>query len=245
MRTRAIAAFVLLLAPAALTAQLPLPGSRGPGPAQPVPLGKQPTAIRNELAVKRSRLSVEAYPIVNVMNSGLAYYGQSTWASVGTGTHADYRVTRRVAATADITSSFLGGPAVTNTFELGARLHPEQKESKLYPYLDLRIGYLASYNRRETPYFDGSYGQNPAPRGEGARYSTGFGGLFGTGAEYLLTRRWSLMAGAAVMRHQMTAHAFQSGLGSDANYGLTTFRFTLGLRFNPAKLAKPPATIRN
>src|SRR5690348_2468746 len=96
MRTRAALAIVSLLLPAALNAQrIPLPiGHRGP--ARPEPLPPQPAPIANELAYRRLRISVESYPMVSYFAAPTyATNGQAaSWASVGMGSRADYRITR-------------------------------------------------------------------------------------------------------------------------------------------------------
>ena len=123
MRIRAIAAIVVLLVPAALSAQrIPLPIGRRPPRGEPLP----PTAgpIAKEQAYRRWRLSVESYPMVS-------YYQTSafgSWTELGMGTRADYLINRHMSATLDMTSSLIGSPSVVNTAEVGTRLHPEWAE---------------------------------------------------------------------------------------------------------------------
>ena len=141
MRTRAIVAIVLLLVPAALSAQrLPRIGRR-PGPTRPQPLPPQPPEIARELAYKRLRVSFESYPLISYVSvpSYVTGDGTSHWTAFGTGTRVDYRFTRFVSATLDLTSSFAGGPAIMNSAELGTRIHRERTESKAYPFLDVRV----------------------------------------------------------------------------------------------------------
>src|SRR5204863_307481 len=106
-------------------------------------LPPQPPAISNDLGYRRWHLSFETYPIVSYVQAP-GFTGVRTapsWSTLGIGTRADYLVNRNVSATLDLTSSFIGGPVMVNTAELGTRLHPEWAEHKLYPYLDLRVGY--------------------------------------------------------------------------------------------------------
>jgi hypothetical protein len=236
MRIRAAVAIVSLLLPAASSAQrIPLPGTeRHPGRD---PLPRQPAPIANELAYKRWRISVETYPLVSYFQApGFTGLGAaSSWASLGAGTRADYLVNRYVSATLDVTSSFIGGPATVNTAELGTRLHPEWAEHALHPYVDLRVGYIATYNKSlgtiDNGYADpvGTYG--PA-------YSRGFGLIGGGGLEYALTRTWSLTTGASVVRSRMTPHDLSRP--EDRSYTITGFRYMLGVRYNPVTLVRSP-----
>src|SRR5204863_954391 len=97
------------------------------GPGRPADLPPQPEPIAREIAYRRWRLSVESYPMVSRVESpGLSgVRALPAWTTFGTGTRAEYLLMRNVSATLDMTSSFLGGPAITNTVELGTRLHPE------------------------------------------------------------------------------------------------------------------------
>src|SRR5215210_7468516 len=139
MRIRAVVAIVLLLLPAALSAQrIPRSVTGRRGPTRPAPLPPQPGPIARELAYKRSHLSVESYPLISYVQSpGFAADGRTSWSSFGAGTRADYRVTRNISATLDMTSSFLGGPQLTETAEVGARLRPERNERRVYPFMDV------------------------------------------------------------------------------------------------------------
>ena len=142
MRMRALVAIVILLVPAALSAQrIPLPIGRRPVRGEPLP----PTAgpIAKEEAYRRWRLSVESYPMVSWFQTSA--FG--SWASLGGGTRADYLLNRHMSATLDLTSSMIGSPSAVNTAELGTRLHPEWAEHRLYPYADLRVAYIALFTQ--------------------------------------------------------------------------------------------------
>jgi hypothetical protein len=236
MRTRAVVAIVLLLLPVALSAQrIPIRGgARRPRPA---PLPPQPGVIARDLAYKRMRISFESYPMISYIDAPGFVGGRSNWRSLGTGTRADYRLSRFVSATMDVTSSFVGGPAITNTAELGTRLHRERTERRAYPFVDLRVGYMHAY---DSPYQSINDAYIGAQSGSGFGYSSGFGVVGGVGTEYALTRRFSLTAGASVMRNGMTAYN-SSGIGPNrVSYTLTAYRVVLGLRFNPVRLIRPP-----
>lgn len=232
MRTRNLVAIVLLLAPAALSAQrIPLPvGRRGPG--HPEPLPPQPTPIAQQLAYTRSHLSIESYPMVSFIRSpGLGGPGRAgSWASIGAGTHADYRLTRFMAGTVDLTSTFYGGPVVTETAEVGTRFSSARGESRWYPFLDLRLGYIATrpnFGTLADVYVD------PSTQVYYGRYAHGFGGVAGGGVEYALTRMFSLTTSVSALRTNLTMSDYQDPSVSGRRFGLTSLRYTIGLRFNP------------
>jgi hypothetical protein len=232
MRARTLLAAVLVLAPMALSAQrIPLPIGRR-GPARPQPLPPQPGPIAQDLAYRRSHLSVESYPMVSFTNApGLAGPGRAgSWVSVGAGTHADYRFTRYMSGTLDLTSSFFGGPATTQTIEIGTRFNRARGEGKWYPYVDLRAGYVATYLNYGTI---GDVYVDPATQAYYGRYSHGFGGIGGAGFEYALTRTLSIVTGASLLRGRVTTHQLNGVDPVDQRYTLTSLRYTLGLRFNP------------
>jgi len=227
-------AIVSLLVPAALNAQrIPLPRPR---PARPAPLPPQPTPIATDLAYRRMKLSIESYPMVSYFHApGYASNGlMPSWTTFGIGTRADYRLTRYLSATMDMTSSFLGGPALVQTAELGTRVGRERSESKFYPFADLRVGYIASFTKNAYS-IDGIYG-GPTPQGSVvASYSHGFGGIGGLGMEYAVTRMVSLTTEVSVMQSGMKTHAFEGPMITDRHFGLTSVRYILGVRFNPVR----------
>jgi hypothetical protein len=244
MRAGAILALVTLMLPAGLSAQrLPLPGTGRRGPARPAPLPPQAEPIARNLAYKRLRLSVESYPLISYVRSpGFTGDGLvSDWTMLGAGTRADYRVARNVAVTLDLTSSFAGGPANVHTAELGTRLRPDRSERRLYPFVDVRVGYI----RSSSGYFDAleaEYGY-PTAVGAGAfRYSHGLGAVGGAGLEYALGRRFSLTTAASVMRNRMTTRTFVGGPPSEHSFSMTLYRYTLGIRYNPVRVIRVPGT---
>ena len=237
MRIRSVVAIGLVLLPAGLSAQrLPrLPRIGGHRPGEPTPMGPQPPAIARELAYKRSRVSVESYPLITY--SATPTVGGNVLAkrtNFGAGTRADYRVARRLSITFDGTSSLPNGASTTETAELGVRLRPERNDRKVYPFLDLRAGYVHAYDEFLRP-FDVANGFNGAP-GYGSRYSQGVGAVGGAGIEYALTRRFSLTGGASVLRSRMTSYNVYGAAPATGRYLMTTYRFTLGLRYNPVHL---------
>ena len=241
IRLAALLAVGALSLPVELSAQrLPLPGTGRPRPARPAPLPPQADPIARNLAYKRMRFAVESYPLISYVRSPLSIGGPvSDWSTLGTGTRADYRVKRNVSITLDVTSSFAGGPANVNTLELGTRLGRERSERTVYSFVDLRLGYVESYRS-----FD-ALGGFAFPTSQGAPvfgYSNGFGGLAGVGAEYALTRRFSLTAGAAMMRNRMTTDDYFSTQPSSSSFTMTVYRVMLGLRYNPVRVIRPPGS---
>ena len=234
MRIHAIVAIVPLLLPAALSAQrLPPIIDRRPGTDLP----PQPPAIANDLGYRRWHLSFETYPIVSYVQAP-GFTGVRTapsWSRLGIGTRADYLVNRNVSATLDLTSSFIGGPVMVNTAELGTRLHPEWAEHKLYPYLDLRVGYVATTSRQLLGV--GASYVDPVEGDYGPQYSRGFGVIGGSGLEYSLTRTWSLTTGASVVTSAMRSHNLSSPNG-DRSFTLTALRYMIGLRYNPVTIVR-------
>lgn len=236
MRIRVAMTLGLVLLPVGLSAQrLPrLPRLGGHRPGEPTPMGPQPPAIARELAYKRSRVSVESYPLITYSASPTVdgnVLAKRT--NFGAGTRADYRVSRFLSMTFDGTSSLPNGVSTTETAELGVRLRPERNDRKVYPFVDVRTGYVHAYDEFLRP-FDVANGSNGP--GYGSRYSQGVGVVGGVGMEFALTRRFSLTGGASVLRSRMTSYNVFGGAPPSGRYLMTTYRFTLGLRFNPVHL---------
>ena len=242
MRVRAVIAIVLMLLPAGASAQrLPLPGPWGRGPAQPVPLSPQPAAIAREIAYQRLLLSVESYPLISYVQApGFTTDGRSSaWTSFGAGTRAEYRLTRHASATLDLTSSIAGSPVIMQTAEIGTRLSPERSESRVYPFVDLRAGYISAYDRSLSSIGNDPYGLSTAQGVYGARYSSGFGGVAGIGMEYTLTRTLSLTTTGSVMRSHMTAHDYAATQRVEPGFAMMSYRYTMGIRYNPVRVVMP------
>jgi hypothetical protein len=243
MRTRAVVAIALLLLPVGLSAQrLPRIGRRGP--AQPAPLGPQPPEIARQLAYTRSHISVESYPLISYSQSpGVNGDVFAKHTSFGGGTRADYRVARRLSVTLDMTSSLPNGSTKAETAELGLRLRPERNDRKVYPFVDVRGGFVHTYDSYLRP-FDVIDGSGASSRGGyGARSSQGFGGVGGVGMEYALTTRFSLTTAASVLRSGMTAYRASGVAPTNGHYALTSYRFMVGLRYNPVHMITPIETV--
>ena len=249
MRNRTVVAASLLLLPLPVVAgaqRIPIPvviGRRAPRPAE---LPPQPGAIVREAEYRRWRLSTETYPLVSYVQApGLSgVRAMSSWTTFGVGQRADYLLTRNFSATLDFTSSFLGGPAITNTAELGTRVHPEWAEHKLYPFVDLRLAYITTYDRGLSGYDDPfAYNLN-TPNGYAVRYARGFGVVGGGGLEYVLTPRWSLTSALAVLDTRLSPRDFTTTGVIPSGIQMTSVRFTAGVRYNPIRIIRSGTDIR-
>ena len=237
MRIRSIvAAFILVLPflPATSDAQR-IPTRTRRGPARPAPLPDLPPGVSREMSYRRLPVSVESYPLVaRFVTDGFTNGGSRNWTSFGMGTRADYRVARYMSATFDMTSSIFGGPALAQTLELGTRFRPERNDRTVYPFLDFRIGYVHAFDGtlRSLDFID----PVTSPAGPGSRYSHGFATVAGGGIEYALTTTLSLTTSATRLHSRMFPYGF-SGVGSENNtpYRLTSYRYALGIRWNPVR----------
>lgn len=247
MRIRAAVAVALILVPAiaseASAQRLRLPGRGRIG--RPAELPPQAPTVAREMRVVHLPMSMETYQIINFVNSPGMTAGSpiSSWTSLGLGTRFDYRVARHLSATLDITSSFMGGPAATNTAELGMRLRKDRGDSRFYPYLDLRGGYLFAVNS-QARMLDFVPGSDAQTFGFAGGYNDGFGGIAGVGTEIALTRTISITTMASGVRAQLTAHDFRSSNPSAVtHYPMTMFRYSVGLRWNPVRSMKQPPAL--
>lgn len=242
MRIRTVVAIVSLLVPAASSAQqLPIPGTAGRrGPAQPVPLSRQPEPVARAVEYQRWNLSVESYPQLSWFNApGISTDPSiSNWTSLGAGTRAEYRLAPFVSATLDLTSSVLGGPAFVQTAELGTRIRPDRSERRIYPFVDLRVAYISASPRGLASSSEDPFGNPVVPGADGLRYGRGYGGIAGAGIEYDLTRTFSLTTSASLFRTRLTSHDFRGGLPVDPSFMMTAVRYTVGIRYNPVRVLK-------
>ena len=243
MRLRSFVVFALVV-PTAAFAQRSAGRIGGARPGQPVPLGRQPEVVARATAMQRSRYAVETYPMLSRVVAPGFVGGRpiSSWNAFGAGTRLDYRFTRHISLTGDITSSLWGGPAQMEPAELGMRFHPENMEARIRPFADLRFGFEHSADQFSD---QSAFGIGPAASLVTAeRYSRGFGGVIGAGAEYSLTNTFSLTSGLSVMRTSMLPYSY-SGTSvptSGDAYRMTTYRLAIGLRYNPVyalHLAQP------
>lgn len=243
MRVRAVVALAVLLLPAPLQAQrrIPIIGRRGP--AQPVPLSPQPPEIARAIAYQRLHVSAESYPLISFVQApNFAGDGRaSSWTAFGVGARVEYRLTPHASATMDLTSSVAGSPLIVQTAEIGTRLRPRvvDFEQRTFPFLDLRAGYISAYDRSLGSVTSDPSGF-PVPSSiVGARYSSGFGAVAGVGVEYALTRTFFVTTAGSVVRSHMTSHDYASTQTVVPAFAMTSYRLTLGVRYNPVRMVMP------
>ena len=239
MRIRTAIVAVALLLPSAATAQLRAPRIGGRHPAEPVPPGRQPEVIARSQAFVRSRYAVEAYPLISRVESPGVAEGSpmSRWTSFGTGTRLDWRQTDYLSWTLDLTASYLGGPAITETVEIGTRIRPEQWNNRARPFADLRVGF--EHTSQSLSNLDLGLGQ-AFTRSSGVRYGRGFGAVAGAGVEYFFTNTTAFTTAVSAMRSNMTAYRFTgtSVPTAESSYRMTTYRLAVGLKYNPVRYLK-------
>ena len=244
MRIRTALFAVALLLPSVATAQRRAPGIGGRLPGLPVPEGRQPDVIARSQAFVRSRYSVEAYPLISRVAAAGVAGGSPTsrWTSFGSGTRLDWRQTDYLSWTADVTASYLGGPAITETAEVGTRLRPLGWNDRLRPFADLRVGF-EHVSQSLTNQDFGGFGPGSIRSGA-VRYGRGFGAVAGAGVEYYLTNTLGLTTAVSAMRSSMTAYNF-TGVSvptTESSYQMTTYRLAVGLKYNPVRYLRTAST---
>lgn len=241
MRTRALAVLALLALGADLNTvsaqRIPLPriGRRTPPPPNdPEPM---PAPVARQLAVTRSRWAIDGYSMISSMRVPDAN-GVSSTIGFGGGTRGEYRLNDYFAATAEMTATTnSGSTAVTETAELGTRYRPTPHDPEIRPYVDLRGGFMHMYDLY-TSTIGGVAGVGAPGPGTDLfstnRYSRGFGGVLGTGMEISLSNATALSTGISAMRNRMTVYRVSSpeSVPAGSGYWLTSYRFTIGLRYN-------------
>lgn len=237
MHARTLVVIALLTLPSGLTAQrLPRVG-RGTV-AQPASLPPEIPAVARSLAYKRSRWSTEAYTLISNVQVPDAAGGITKSTTAGTGTRADYRVSEHFSATVDATVSFLGSGALMETAELGSRFSPMSWDRRLRPFFDVRAAFT---HRSDTLSMSmQTVSQINLVNGQFSnvtRYSRGFGGGGGMGLEYSLTNTFALTSELSALRNRMTIYRLDSptSIPAGSAYWMTSFRYSLGLKFNPVQ----------
>lgn len=237
MRIRAVVAAGLLLLPSVMVAQgrITRPGRTT---AEPTPLPPEIPVVARALNVQRSRWTIEGYSMLSSVQLPSAAGGAvSSYTTFGSGTHADYRYTQRWSATMDLTVSALGGPALSETAEVGTRFAPlpwSEDFRGIRPYFDVRAAYMHMYDTFASPLAVVA-GQQDQALGQAGRYSRGFGAVAGTGVDIPLTNTFALTTEISGMRNRMTTYRLSgvASLPSGSNYWMTSFRLTLGIKYNP------------
>ena len=240
MRNRALLLTALMIAPAALSAQVRLPrGTRGGGPPTAAPLPPEVPVVAKALAYKRSRWSGEAYTLINTFQVPDGA-GMTTYTSFGSGTRADYRYSDHFSATVDMTASVLGSPAISESAELGTRFRPGSLDQRLRTYVDARAQFVHLY---DTPYLPSSTGaivggfDQSAQVATGQRYSRGFGGVAGAGFEFSFTNSFALTSELLATRDRMSMYRFTNptNIPLASHYWMTSFRYTIGFKYNATR----------
>ena len=237
MRNRALLLTALLIAPAALSAQIRLP-RRGGTPPTAAPLPPEAPVVAKALAYKRSRWSAEAYSLITTFQvpDGV---GTTSYTSFGSGTRADYRFSDHFSATVDLTGAALGSPAISETAELGTRFRPGSLDQRLRTYVDARAQFIHLYDTPNLPSSTGaivgSFGQSQFVNGQ--RYSRGFGGVGGAGFEFFFTNSLALTSELLAMRDRMSMYRFNNptSVPLASHYWMTSFRYTVGFKYNAAR----------
>ena len=239
MRNRALLLTALLIAPAALSAQVRLPrGTRGGTPPTAAPLPPEAPIVAKALAYKRSRWSGEAYTLVTTFQVPNGA-GTTTYTSFGSGTRADYRYSDHFSATVDLTASALGSPTISESAELGTRFRPGSIDQRLRTYVDARAQFVHLYDTPTLPSTGaivGGFGQN-SQFVAGQRYSRGFGGVAGAGFEFSFTNSLALTSELLAMRDRMSMYRFNNptSVPLASHYWMTSFRYTVGFKYNPVR----------
>ena len=134
--------------------------------------------------------------------------------------------------------SALGSPVTTETAEIGTRFRPGPMDQAVRPFLDVRAAYMHMYDLYAMP-IAGSASGGGLNHGfiQEARYSRGLGSVVGAGLEYSLTRSLSLTTELTAMRNRMMTYRLigPANVPNGSTYWMTTFRYSLGLKFNPVR----------
>jgi hypothetical protein len=237
MRARAVVAVGALLLPSVLLAQAGRITRPGRTTVEPAPLPPEMPVVARALNIQRSRWTVEGYSMLSSVQVPAAAGGAiSSYTTFGAGTRADYRIGERWSATMDMTASPLGGPAITETAEVGTRFAPtawSQDFRGIRPYFDVRAAYMHMYDTFASPLAIVAGQQNQAS-GQSGRYSRGFGAVAGTGIDIPLTNTFALSTEISGMRNRMTTYRLSgvAGLPSGSDYWMTSFRLAVGIKYN-------------
>jgi hypothetical protein len=236
MRTRSVLLIASLSLPAIVSAQVARPPRVGPRtPTGAAPLPPEAPAVARALAHHRSRWSSEGYTLVTNVQAPAAIGGTLNYSTLGTGTHADYRYTDHFAVTMDLATSIWGGPGNNQTLEFGSRYRPNPWSEKVRSFFDLRGAYMHMYDNFLVPTGTaatvGGVNQEAV---SGSRTSRGFGSIAGAGLEFSLTPTWAVTSELSAMRNRMTASTVNglANVPSSNTYWMSSYRFTLGLKYN-------------
>jgi hypothetical protein len=161
--------------------------------------------------------------------------------SLGFGDHLDFRFRPKFSITADLGESLYGAPFRQLNFDFGGRYRPlGDVEHRVRPYVDFRVGYLLSGPQFAQPADPTS--AIAAPNILARATGSGIGTLAGAGFETSIATRWSINSGIALGRYRMTSNGSygSSGYEPSRSFGITSARFTLGLKYNPGRMVPIP-----
>ena len=161
--------------------------------------------------------------------------GTTSYTSVGAGSRADYRFAQHFSATLDMTVSFLGSFANSQTGEVGTRFVPNPWSQTFRPYFYIRALYTHVNDRYDLPNVDDRVpgtlpNQEFSQRG---RYTGGLGAVGGMGFEYSVTNSLAFTNELTAMRTHMTSRVLNSGPNPTTRYWMTSYRYTHGFKYTP------------
>jgi hypothetical protein len=194
--------------------------------------------VAQATAYRRSRWSVESYPLISSVQVPGPLGSGTSYTVSGAGVMGEYRALERVSGTFDVTSSIPGTSMSMQTIEVGGRMHMVPSDRQLRPFVDVRAAYVHMNDLFAETVFAG--GPSPSQQFiQGMRYSEGYGGIAGAGLEYSLTARISVTTELSALRGRMTTYRLDAPTSfptGDGAYWMTAFRYTIGLRFTPMHL---------
>jgi hypothetical protein len=241
MRLRALFLVGLVAVPLGANAQVGrIPQRGGKTPVQPAPLPTEAPGVVKALAYKRSHWTAEGYSLMSTVQVPTSS-GTSRYTIYGAGTRGDYRFADRLSATMDLTVSPMGGPAITETGEVGLRFAPiawDEEMRGVRPFIDARLGYLHMYDTFQSGLASAAASVAPSQQFvESGRYSRGFGGVVGAGAEMFLTETLGLTTELSAMKNRMSAYRLTNAaaLPTNSAYSMTSVRLAVGFKYNAVR----------
>ena len=238
MRSRALFLVALVSVPAVSVGQgIRLPRGGTTPATRPTPLPPEIPAVSRALEFKRSRWSGEGYSMFSAIQvpSGS---GSMSYTAAGAGTRAEYRFADHFSATLDMTASVLGSFAASQTGELGTRYTPNPRNQTIRPYFDIRAAYTHVNDHYQLPTDEGPPGGVPPQEfSQRGRYTGGLGAVGGLGFEYSVTHSLAFTNEITVMRTHMNSRLLTNRAANpgDMAYWMTSYRYTLGLKYNPVE----------
>ena len=160
--------------------------------------------------------------------------GSTSYTAAGAGTRADFRFAEHFSATIDLTASFLGSFANSQTAEIGTRFVPNPRGSIIRPFFDIRATYTHVNDQYTLPNED-SRVPGSLPNSEFSqrgRYSGGLGAVAGAGFEYAITSSLAFTNEITAMRTHMNSRLLTGSNPGDTWYWMNSIRYTVGLKYN-------------